>query len=926
MLHRLPILLWLVVLCSTAFAQERDDSVRIQESDRYDLVPYIRVLEDKTGALTIDQVSGPENQRFVENTDATLNFGITPYTYWLEVSIVGPSLGLGNNLRADWYLEVGRALLNVAELYVSRSNANFEMQTADTRKPFDERAIYHVNSVFPISIVPGENLTLYLKVTHPRSPLYLPVVLWEPEAFLQKIAIEEFLYGLFYGGVLVLVVYNLFIYFTVRDRSYIYYVGYLLMVTMYQLLQSGHGVLHALPLYDVITVNALASILWVVYIFVVLFLQAFLEIKKYHPKINFILNIVLIFFATNVFLAQYFTGTVAVQFAGVSPLYLTPIVISVGYYSWRQGNENGKFYLFSWFPVVAVAAFNSLVLTGVLTSQITITEIITPVSFIMEAVILSFALANRIKISQEFLLISNIEKERNLHKYRSIFENSLQGLYRMTMEGRIVSANLAFIKIFGEQEGSGGLDENKRMARAMFVDGMSDYGVMREGKTVENNVVISTKGGGDDVFVTHSAKIVFDDFGLPSHIEGGVVDDTELHRRMKAVVEREKERVKNKVAQEVMEGTNQFLFMMSHHIRTPLTAIIGYGELLQDGDNKDDQRNEWVETVVHNSHSLLKLINNILDYSKIEAGKFEVESIDVNVVDVISEMTKEFSSKAISSGLNFDVIYGSAIPDKIIGDPARISLVLRNLCDNAFKYTRRGKVVLRLEWDEHTEQLSFSVKDTGVGISHSALRSLFYIGSEKDESYSSPGLSLIVSKKLSMLMGGDILVESSLGEGSEFTFVTGRGLPTDVCWIKANELIEVPHQRGIRKSGNVSALVGTVLLAEDNVVNQKFIARVLKKTGVSVVIANDGVEACECCDQALPDFVLMDINMPNRDGVEATTYLRGKGYDMPIYALTAETDREDIDRMLNAGCQGFLTKPLNRDELNKILNEYLGDY
>ncbi len=923
MLPRFFILWWFIFTCSTGLADERDSMVQLQEGGRYDLVSYVKFLEDKTGKLTIQQLSSPEMNRLMESPEGVLNFGITPYTYWLKINLVGSKTLEEGSVTTDWYLEIGRVLLDVAELYVSNVNGDFEVYSADTRMPFSERQIYHVNSVFPVSVFPGKKQTFYLKIKHPRSPLYLPIVLWKPEAFVQKVAVEEFLYGLFYGSVLVLVFYNVFIYFTVRERSYIYYVGYLLMIMAYQLLQSGHGVLHILPLYDVGTVNALASILWGVYIFVLLFMQSFLDVKKYHPRINSFLNVLLLFFVLNIPLTQYFSGTVAVQFAGFSPLFLTPIVVGVGFYSWQKGNANGKFYFFSWLPVIVGAVFNSFVLTGVLTSMIRMAEFVTPVSIICEAVILSFALANRIKLSQDFVLSSSIEREKNLQKYRSIFENSLQGLYRMTMEGRIVSANLAFIKIFGESKAARELDGGERVAKLMFSDVVSDYNVMRSGNAIESSVVVPMENE-DELFVTHSAKIVFDCSGFPSHIEGGIVDDTEPYRRLKAISEREKERVKKEFAQRLMESTNKYLSMMSHHIRIPLTAIIGYGELLKDDGYGVSQRREWIKIVDHNSHSLLKLINDILDYSKIDAGKMDIENIGVDVGEIVSSINSVFSKKATDLGLAFDVRYQLPMPRKIVGDPTRIVQVLNNLCENAIKFTCEGEVILSLYWDDNIEKIKFSVVDTGAGISRVKQRSLFDIFSHCDEKYSGVGLGLVLSKKLALLMGGDITVESKVGKGSVFTLVTGNGLPVDVGWMNKKLLDKKQNKVKEGKVSLARPLKGVVLLAEDNVVNQKLIERVLKKTGVTVVVVDDGLDACDYCDKTLPDFVLMDLNMPNRGGVEATEYLRGRGYDMPIYALTAETDREEIDRILKAGCQGFLKKPLNREALNKVLSEYLG--
>jgi len=701
----------------------------------------------------------------------------------------------------------------------------------------------------------------------------------------------------------------------------IFYVAYLTLATTFQLIHSGHGVLHAPYIYEFLTGKSLPVILWFLYMSVILFMRSFLDIKRQHPVINRFVDIMALIFLINILLSLYLENSFVVKFVAVAPLFLAPFVIWIGSYIWMKGNENGKFYVFSWLPLIIGTVFNSAVLSGFVALN-AMSEILMPLSIILEATILSFALANRIKLSEELVLHSRKEKFNNLKKYKSIFNNSLQGLYRMTIDGRVVSANMTFLKVFGFSRMSQVKSSNINVLKSIFVGGVSDYHVMREGEAVEKSIILPAIDG--DLYMANSAKMVFDDSGLPSHVEGSLTDNTELFNKLKAISERENERIKNDIAQQVMDTANKYLSMMSHHIRTPLTAIIGYGELLKDGGDGVSQRREWIEIVENNSHSLLKLINDILDYSKIDAKKMDIENIEVNVGDVVFGISSEFSKKAKGLGLIFDVRYQTKIPSKIIGDPTRIIQVLNNLCENAIKFTREGEVALSLDWDSSIEQIKFSVIDTGCGISKVKQRILFDIFSHGDGGYSNVDLGLVLSKKLALLMGGDIAVESKVGRGSVFTLVTGSGLPSDVGWINKKSLDKKLNKE---KEGNVSpasSLNGRVLLAEDNVVNQKIIERVLKKTGVTVVVVNDGVGACDYCDRTLPDFVLMDINMPNRGGVEATEYLRKRGCDMPIYVLTAETDREEIDRMMEAGCQGFLKKPLNKKALNKVLNEYLG--
>ena len=253
---------------------------------------------------------------------------------------------------------------------------------------------------------------------------------------------------------------------------------------------------------------------------------------------------------------------------------------------------------------------------------------------------------------------------------------------------------------------------------------------------------------------------------------------------------------------------------------------------------------------------------------------------------------------------------------------------MSNLCANAIKFTDAGSVVLVVSWDEEINKLKFEVIDSGLGVEEEIKEKLFQVFDQADTSstrqHGGAGLGLAISKRLANIMGGDITVLSKAGTGSVFTLTIGAKFPQNMMWIRINDLSSVPLDQlahGLNKMPNVPQLSGVVLLAEDNIVNQKLIEKVLKKTGVSVVVVSDGVEACDYCDKSLPDFVLMDINMPNCDGLEATKYLRERGYTIPIYALTAETSKEEIDKALDVGCDGFLSKPLDRVLLFSALAE-----
>jgi len=878
------------------------------------------ILEDKSGMLTIDQVTSSENHRFTKNNDEIPNFGVTDSTYWLEIDLQHVIESLSSDLDSEWYLDIGRALLSVAELYEPVKGGGYSVRSSDIRLPFSEREVKHVNSVFPITLQTGQNSTIYIKIQNFSAPLYLPVTLWKPKAFVQSVAVKEYMYGLFYGCLLTLIIYNVFIYFSVKDISYIYYVGYMVCISLYVFIQYGHGVLNALPIYELIGKGITAELIWINYIFGVLFIISFLEIERLHPRIYYLSRIYLIYLALNVILSYFDQGNTKSHWVAGAAAFTLPLFLAVSFYCWRQGNVNGKYFLFAWIPNIVSLFFSALVFNKILPFYfVAIDAFLLPIGIVSEAVIFSFALGNRIKLNRAELLAAEKNKEKSLLGYQSIFNNSLEGLYQMNMDGSITSVNPSLAKMLGYSLVSKVMREKRKVALTMFGSARSGYSDLVQGLGVRNSFTI-TISGGKLRFIEHHARAIFDALGNATHIEGTLVDVSESHGKMRAITEREMERLSKEQALTDMKQKNVFLSMMSHHIRTPLTSIIGYGEILKDGEVEGEAKNSCVDTVVHNSQTLLKLINNILDYSKIDAGKFDVEHIPVLVIDVVTTVTDEFTAIAERSGLFFNVEYQYPFPETITGDPTRIAQILRNLCDNAVRYTEKGGVTLRVKWDDGGGQLSFFVKDTGPGVSNQRQQSLFALSSQMQEMNTmGAGLGLVISKRLADLMGGDLTVESQLGVGSEFTLLVGKRTSADVVWIR-----EPPEPKSNRKrKRNIPMLTGTVLLAEDNVVNQTLIDRVLRQTGVTVVLANDGLEACNLCDESLPDLVLMDINMPNRGGVEATEYLKKKGYSMPIYALTAETDRKEIDPILDAGCEGFLTKPLNSQKLYEILSKHL---
>lgn len=365
---------------------------------------------------------------------------------------------------------------------------------------------------------------------------------------------------------------------------------------------------------------------------------------------------------------------------------------------------------------------------------------------------------------------------------------------------------------------------------------------------------------------------------------------------------------------------SMFLANMTHEIRTPLNGVIGLSKLLQKTALSADQQ-ELLDIITSSGENLLQIINDILDFSKIESGQIQLENIDFELKGLLTNVFQLMKFKADENNIGFSYHISPEVAPVLNGDPLRISQVLMNLVNNAIKFTHKGKVELSVELVDQTGDIArilFRVKDTGIGISDLGKLLLFKEFSQSENSisrkYGGTGLGLAISKNLVGLMGGEIGVESELHKGSEFWF----RLPLregKAKKVKANDHIEVVPKRL------------NILLAEDNVINQKVARLTLKLFGLDCDVASDGLEAFNLHKMNNYELVLMDMQMPKVDGLNATAMIRAYEKDQqvgsPAYivALTANAMAEDKHRCFMAGMNNFLSKPFTETELSQVLIE-----
>jgi len=390
--------------------------------------------------------------------------------------------------------------------------------------------------------------------------------------------------------------------------------------------------------------------------------------------------------------------------------------------------------------------------------------------------------------------------------------------------------------------------------------------------------------------------------------------------------------VDNEALKQASQAKSEFLANMSHEIRTPMTAIIGNAELLYElGDinRAPGERLDAIDAIKRNSAHLLDVINDILDLSKIEAGKLSHQLDRHDPQQVVREVLELLRVRAEEKQLVLQASVEGEVPESILTDDTRLRQILLNVVGNAIRFTKNGsvKVVMRFVETTQVKRLEMEVVDTGIGISEETQAKLFQPFTQADTSstraFGGTGLGLAISRRLARSLGGDLSVQSQPGIGSRFRISVGTG-PLDGIAMRGAKTDRPTRTEPAQVAKIDGVLAGHILVVEDSVDNQRLMRYILNKAGVQTTLAENGADAVVAIREnpELYDVVLMDMQMPVLDGYAATRELRKLGFIRPIIAMTAHAMKGDREKCLAAGCDDYLTKPINRSELVKALAQH----
>jgi len=903
-------------------ASQRPQAVISELAQPLDLAPYIESLEDPNRSMTFEEIqAGKYEGQWQLNNAPTFKGQNYKIRYWFRFTLtfkqdlteLKPVLLVPNQPQLLYELNV----------WIPQANGNPRQVSTGSLRRYEQRDKPDLRYVFQLPASKA-TYTVIGWVDNGKSalPPSLPLILLSNEQLFDAKSEMQGVLVAFYAVMVALLLYNACLFISLRQRLYFYYLFFLISAIFQCSFIDSTALRWLLPDDPMLHVR-LAVVVGILMIFsYIIFVWEALEHVKFSVHLQKCFQIMfwlaglgLIHNILTPFLDQ---AAVIVQvYPGIAvPLVLVTFIMAI-----RKGIPTAGYLLGAEICVLIGSSAFMLMLQGKLPIN-DVTSWSLHVSFLGESLLLSFALAARTRLAQEAAI-------SNLKKYEKIYNDSIEGMFQFDAKSNSLKCNEAFAQLFGyARESDLSIRNNVFSYFEADIQAELQQLLAANGAIKSYEAAITNPQTKEKIWASVTMKAVQDSHGNFLGVEGFMIDIRERKLKEQA----EKEQVKAKINQEISEAKNkaktQFFASMSHEFRTPLTAILGYADIAGRADTTDIERLSHIKTITHSAQHLLQLINDILDLSKIEAQQLNIETLAVDPLQIAQDVYEFVSILATQKEISFNIDFQFPLPQRIVSDPTRLKQALINLCSNSVKFTAHGSVTLRISCNADLQQMHFAIEDTGIGLKPDQLQKLFkaYVQADSSTSrtYGGTGLGLHISKLIANKLGGDITAESEYGKGSTFTLSISTGPLNETLWLDnmpdwAPEIsTEVAESTPTPlRADNKTPF--TVLLADDNAVNQKLIGFHIKQLGAEVIIANDGLEAAAETIKGGIDLILMDMDMPIMDGMTAVIALRAKGFNMPIYALTGNVSPESIQECVDAGCQGHLAKPLDIKKLSDVI-------
>lgn len=776
----LILFVWVVLACGSSLGGEPLELVTSKSS--YALGKNVLYLEDPTHQLKLNDVTkGIAASSFKDHPQEIINLGYSSSVYWFKFKIKNI-----DHFSPKWFLEVGYAPLDSIEFYFFSESTTLTKTGGDSL-PFPDWTVKYRTTVFTFPVPKGSEGVVYLKIKT-GSSFQVPLNIYSPEVF-TSIGGQSYLwFGAYFGLIFVMMFYNLFLFFSVQEKSYISYVLYIAGLSLTLLSLSGLSYQYVFPNHSWLNDRSIPFGIGLGLLGALYFNINFLETRKRSPKLHMLQEGMFPLAFLTVLFSLFGEYSVAAQIGLFAAFFGSILCIASGIILLLRGYKPARFYLLAWAALLMGVILKSAMTVGLLPVNLFTLHTL-HIGSAIEVLLLSLALADRINIvkrERQSALKVQLEKTQKLTElttqYQSIVENSAEGIFKANSKGKLLSANLSMARILGYYSIDGVMKNVSTFTDFGFIKSYQVnrfvYLLEKYGRITDFEVQILSKSG-EKKWVSIFAQAIKNNKNIIESYEGLLLDITErkLAYQMK---------VAKDAAEQSAKAKSEFIANMSHEVRTPMNTILGLSSLLLHS-NIDPIHKNRIEMMGTSAQSLLETINSILDYTKIESGKMTFEKINFQLEEVLDDLQKILSIKANEKKLELNFEIDGDVPYNLIGDPIRLGQILVNLGSNAIKFTDSGHVTFRIvvkeELDAETLQLKFLVIDTGVGIKKENLTHLFDSFTQGDSSttrkYGGSGLGLTICKQIVELMGGKINVHSEYGKGSTFYFSVQLGVQSE---------------------------------------------------------------------------------------------------------------------------------------------------